>query len=447
MPSDSLVRDLTAALTDVPLIDPHSHIDPHHPVSKSLDDILGYHYYTELAHSAGMPQTLLAKDAPARERVREIVKYMARFDNTAQYAWFVDIAKTFLGFTGDHVTAADADALFDAAEKTFSRPDWERQVFETTKLERIFLTNEFDDPLEGFNTTTYVPCLRTDTLVFHLDKPDTRQRLAKATGVEVGDVGTLRKAVWKLFAHFKAKGAKACAISLPPDFMPVRVPEAEFDRAIQAIVKDSTLAKAVFGGMQFAKTVLGTSSTTEASPQVVAALGTFWLLAEHCREFSLPFDLMIGVNRKVYESGVFQGQDLFDRRTSLLQYRDLFNAFPEVTFPISVLTSGQNQELVAYSWIFPNVITNGHWWYSNIPTYIRRDLGERLQAVPKTKQIGYYSDAYKLEFVLPKYAMYRRVLAETLADEFVRPGRLSETDAVALGTRLLRDNVREVFKV
>ena len=48
---------------------------------------------------------------------------------------------------------------------------------------------------------------------------------------------------------------------------------------------------------------------------------------------------------------------------------------------------------------------------------------------------------------LPKYAMYRRVLSNVLADEFVRPGVLSETDAVALGTRLLRDNVKDMFKV
>ena len=81
------------------------------------------------------------------------------------------------------------------------------------------------------------------------------------------------------------------------------------------------------------------------------------MLAEHCREFGLPFDLMIGVNRRVYEKGVYQGQDLFDQRTSLIQYAELFNAFPEVTFPISVLTSGQNQELVSYAWIFPNVVT------------------------------------------------------------------------------------------
>lgn len=447
MSADNLVRDLTTALEAVPLIDPHSHIDPHNPVSRSLDDILGYHYYTELAHSAGMSQAPLSKDTPPRDRVREIVRYMSRFDNTAQYAWFVDIAKTFLGFTSDRVAASDADALFDAGERAFSQPDWEQQVFTKTNLEKVFLTNEFDDPLEGFDTSKYVPCLRTDTLVFHLDKPDTRQRLAKATGVEVGDLASLRKAVWKLFAHFKAKGAKACAISLPPDFAPCPVPESEFDRAVQAVTKDSTLAKAMLGGIQFARGVAGTATAADASPQAAAALGTFWLLAEHCREFDLPFDLMIGVNRKVYEKGVYQGQDLFDRRTSLIQYRDLFNSFPEVTFPVSVLTSDQNQELVAYSWIFPNVTTNGHWWYSNIPSYIRRDLAERLQAVPKTKQIGYYSDAYKLEFVKPKYAMYRRILAVSLAEDYVHPGLLTETEAVVLGTRLLRDNVREMFKV
>jgi glucuronate isomerase len=442
MSADNLSRDLYSALCAIPLIDPHSHIDPLAPVAKSLDDILGYHYYTELAHSAGMNHEPLRKEVSARDRVRAILGHMGRFDNTVQYAWFVEIAREFLGFSGDKVTMADADALFDAAQQAFAQPDWEKQVFQKSNLEAIFLTNEFDDPLENFDTRKYVPCLRTDSIVFHLDKPRIRERLADATGVEVGDAQSLRKAIRKLFSRFKAKGAKACAISLPPDFEPVRLADSELDRAIRALAGDSTLAKAVYEGVQFAKSITGAG---HASPQAAVAVGAFWMLAEHCREFELPFDLMIGVNRKVYEAGVYQGQDLFDRRTSLIQYRDLFNAFPDVTFPISVLTSGQNQELVAYSWIFPNVVTNGHWWYSNIPAYIRRDLSERLQAVPKTKQIGYYSDAYKLEFVLPKYNMYRRVLADTLADEFVRPGRLTETEAVALGKRLLRDNVREIF--
>ena len=173
----------------------------------------------------------------------------------------------------------------------------------------------------------------------------------------------------------------------------------------------------------------------------------FWTLAEFCADFKLPFDLMIGVNRAVYRGGVYQGQDLYDSRVSLIQYKELFNAFPQVTFPISVLASVTNQELVSYSWIFPNVVTNGHWWYSNTPTYIEWDAAARLEAVPQTKQIAYYSDAYKLEFVLPKFAMYKRILAKILAERFIGDRGWSEEQAVDLGSRVLRGNVERIFNM
>jgi glucuronate isomerase len=215
----------------------------------------------------------------------------------------------------------------------------------------------------------------------------------------------LPSAIGKLFEHFTRKNARACAVSLPPDFIPAP--------------PDGSLAPG----------------------------GILWLLAEYCRRFKLPFDLMIGVNRSIYRAGVRQGQDLFDQRTSLVQYADLFNAFPDVTFSISVLSSGQNQELVSYAWIFPNVVTNGHWWYSSVPAYVEPDLRARLQAVPKTKQIGYYSDAYKLEFVLPKFNMYRRILAQVLFDDFVRTHVYTEHQALDVARLLLRENARRIFGV
>ena len=171
----------------------------------------------------------------------------------------------------------------------------------------------------------------------------------------------------------------------------------------------------------------------------------FWTLAELCDQHKLPFDLMIGVNRGVYRNGVYQGQDLYDSRVSLIQYRELFNAFPNVKFPISVLASVTNQELVSYSWIFPNVITNGHWWYSNTPSIISKDAAARLEAVPQTKQIGYYSDAYKLEFVLPKFDMYRNILSNVLESQFVKQQGWSIERAVDLGRCVLRDNVERIF--
>ena len=422
MSAGNLEQRLVSEISRIPLLDPHSHINPLSPAARNFDEILGYHYYTELAHSAGMSQECLARDYPAQERVRTILAQAPCFANTAQYSWLLEIARTFLGFQGNDLSAKDTDWLWQTAQQKMTQPDWDEQVLRTTNVERVFLTNDFDDPLTGFDTNRYVPCLRTDDLVFHLHRPAVKRRLKNTTNSEVNSASKLRAALALRFAHFIKHGAKACAISLPPSFTPVRVPEAELDTYLQAPRPDA--------------------SQTAAGSRAV-----FWILAELCHEHRLPFDLMIGVNRAVYQAGVYQGQDLFDRRTSLIQYAELFNAFPQVTFCVSVLDSAQNAELLAYSWIFPNVVTSGHWWYANIPALIERDAAARLQAVPLTKQLGYYSDAYKLEFILPKFNMYRRILARILARDFVQDRGWSEDRAVELARQLLRGNVARIFKL
>jgi glucuronate isomerase len=406
--SDQLKSRLLAELDSLVLIDPHTHINPHRPASTTLADILGYHYYTELIHSAGMPREEIEQSALSpKELVARLVARIEPLENTAQYSWLLAIARDFFGFDEEQITAKNWESLYDRAGKQMAAADWADQVLHKSKLEAVFLTNDFDDPLEGFDTKRYVPCLRTDDLVFHLSNPTVRQRLEKASGMPVGDPASVRKAIGRLFEHFTQRGARACAISLPPDFTPRKVAERDAASAMSQFV--------------------------------------FWTLAEYCAEFRLPFDLMIGVNRAVYERGVYQGRDLFDSRVSLIQYRELFNAFPQVTFPISVLASVTNQELVSYAWIFPNVVTHGHWWYSNTPPFIEHDLAARLTAVPATKQIGYYSDMYKLEFARPKFAMFKQILAAQLAERFVVDRGWSEDRAVSLGRQILRGNVERVF--
>ena len=135
MPHDQLTQDLYQAICRIPLIDPHSHINPHRAASRGLDDILGYHYYTELAHSAGMDRKPLAPEVEPRQRVRAILAHLDRIDNTAQYSWFLEIARTFLGFQGERVTAADADWLCDSADRLMAQPDWEEQVLRRSGVE------------------------------------------------------------------------------------------------------------------------------------------------------------------------------------------------------------------------------------------------------------------------------------------------------------------------
>jgi glucuronate isomerase len=421
----TLPQRLLAELERIPLIDPHSHINPHAPASKTLADILGYHYYTELAHSAGLPRERIeGPGVSPKEKVERLVPSLRDIENTVQYSWLIHLCQAFFDFEEPTITEQNWEGLYDRALKNLSQPDWEGQVLERSGLESIFLTNDFDDPLTGFDTTRYIPCLRTDDLVFHLTKPETRKRLMAATRVEFDSPAEFENALGALFQHFTRHGARACAISLPPDFEPAPV-------------------SPNVAGQLFATIRSGEEMALE-DRRLLSQL-VFWKLAEACAEFELPFDLMIGVNRRVYDGGVFQGQDLFDNRCSLIQYRRLFNAFPQVTFPISVLSHGMNQELVSYSWIFPNVVTNGHWWYSNTPAYIELDCRSRLQAVPQTKQIGYYSDMYRLEFGLPKFSMYRQVLARLLAEDFVVGRQWSEERAVELGRIVLRDNIERVF--
>ncbi len=423
--SASLIQEVYEPLQSMRLIDPHTHINPLSAASSTLADILGYHYYTELAHSAGLAKAKIEEPGISpKEKVSRLIPWLATIENTAQYSWLLEMCQVFFDFQEDHITTSNWESLYDTSLKKMQSPNWEQTVLDISGLDQVYLTNDFDDPLQGFDTSKYVPCLRTDDLVFHLAKPAVRERLHKATNSSPTGAAALRDAVGKLFAHFKKNGVRACAISLPPDFVPA---------AVSVATADPIVGK-VFSGREL------TSAESATLSQFV-----FWTLAEYCVEFHLPFDLMIGVNRRVYEDGVFQGQDLFDSRVSLIQYKAMLNAFPTVTFPISVLAETSNQELVSYSWIFPNVVTSGHWWYSNIPVYIERDTRGRLQAVPKTKQIGYYSDMYKLEFALPKFAMYRRILAKVLAEDFVIARRWSVEKAVELGKTVLRGNVETIF--
>jgi len=59
------------------------------PPRAHFDEILGYHYYTELAHSAGMPAEQVSAELDPTTRVTNLVEYLDRIDSTVQYSMAV----------------------------------------------------------------------------------------------------------------------------------------------------------------------------------------------------------------------------------------------------------------------------------------------------------------------------------------------------------------------
>ena len=276
--SQALRQRLFDQLDSLVLIDPHTHINALQPASTTLADILGYHYYTELAHSAGVPREHIEEPGlAAKEKVARLVAGMGPLENTIQYSWFIEMAQSLLGFKDDRLTMQNWEALFDTAQQRMAKPDWFSNVMRESKLEAVFLTNDFDDALTGFDTKVFIPCLRTDDLVFHLAKPSVQERLERASGVTVKNAASLQDAISRLFAHFAKKGCRACAVSLPPDFSPTKVSATAADHAVQAAIEPA--------------------ATISALHQRDLSNFVFWTLAEFCVEYRLPFDLMIGVNR------------------------------------------------------------------------------------------------------------------------------------------------------
>src|SRR5258708_34852707 len=102
---DPATRELFEEMARWPIFDPHSHIDAHRPAARNLDEVLGYHYYTELAHSAGMPAERVAPDLTPKARVRNLAEHLDRIDNTVQYSWLLEIARTFHDFPHDRITS------------------------------------------------------------------------------------------------------------------------------------------------------------------------------------------------------------------------------------------------------------------------------------------------------------------------------------------------------
>ena len=422
--SDELQQRLLEQIMSIPVVDVHSHVPHTSPYARSLRDLLGYHYFTELAHSAGMSREVIAEDNPDEEMIPALIQAMEALDNTVQYEWMIELAQELFGFEDRRLTTENWQGLASAVKDQSTVPGREREILEKSSIERVFLTNPFDDDLESVDTDIFVPSLRADGLVFDLTDEAVQESLQEVSGVSVGDATDLREALGNIVDLFKNHQAASLALSLPPDFKVSPIVDSDLDTAVGKAMQGKPLSQAETENLQ---------------------CGVLFALAELCRDQKLPMQLMYGVVRDAYHHGVPQGTDLPVAGDSLRGLLPLLNGFPEVTFCLSILSDSQAQELASFGWILHNVVVSGHWWYDTVPAYVERDLTARIQSVPKTQLIGFYSDMYKLEFGLPKYNMYRRILARVLGEDLVETGRGTEEEAVDVARALLRDNAVRIF--
>jgi hypothetical protein len=374
----ALARRVERIVANTPVFDIHTHL--YDPAFKELllwgiDELLVYHYlvaeafrYLEVPSEQfwAMPRTrqaesiwdaLFVQHSPLSEACRGVL--------------------TTLNLLGIDARKRDLPAL----RRWFAKQNFEQHLtrcLELAKVERIYMTNSPFDDLErpvwerGFRRDErFVAALRVDPLL--LGWSDTARRL-DGWGYKVGAglSSTAMGEVRRFLSDWtKRIQAKYLMVSLPPDF---RFPE--------------------------------------ASP--CAQLIEMAVLP-HCREFGLPFALMLGVKRAVNPALKLAGDGV--GLADLQSLQNLCAGFSDNKFLVTALPRENQHELCVLARKFRNLHVFGCWWFTNVPQVVEEMTRMRLELIglSVTPQ---HSDARVLDQLVYKWTHFREILARVLADKY-----------------------------
>ncbi len=121
------------------------------------------------------------------------------------------------------------------------------------------------------------------------------------------------------------------------------------------------------------------------------------------------------------------------RSTSLAE---MIGRHPRLRFQVFLASRHANQAFCTLARELPNLSLAGYWWHNFFPDTIRQVIAERLDMLPVNKQIGFFSDAYCVEWVYGKARMAEKQLARVLAEKILQ-GQYTRDDALEIARSIL----------
>jgi hypothetical protein len=133
------------------------------------------------------------------------------------------------------------------------------------------------------------------------------------------------------------------------------------------------------------------------------------------------------------------------RPETIFELAAIIARHPALRFQAFLSSEHADQAMCTLARELPNLSLAGYWWHNFFPGAIRKAIGDRLDMLATNKQIGFFSDAYCLEWTYAKSVLVRKQLAQVLAekveqeqytvDEALRIARqiLFETPQILLG--------------
>ncbi len=431
MRSRSNILKLEHALGAQPMLDIHTHLVGGRLAARGLHDVLLYHMLVTEIYSAGCPSGDRLTQFPgwptqveAHRRIQEALPYLGKIRGTS-LSWLLRMILRDLYGWKQPVTAKNWRTLDGLIrERTDDRP-WQREILRRANVKGLVTEftrrggGEDDDLLDfsmewGFFTRTQRG--EYDTALFELERCWGRKPEApiphgagKRPAAErpIRTIRDVRAAMAHYVKELTASPVLSLATHISTDILFRPVTDAQMSAAL------ARRSNAGIAERDLYASYIHNRFLEQMQPHTDRIAFQFSFAAE-----PLPHETASLVTQQ-----------------AIAQLADMAARFPTVKFLCFVSSRHANQSLCTLSRELPNFFLTGYWWHNFFPDVMRQVMAERLDMLPLNKQIGFFSDAYSLEWTYGKALLVRKVMAQVL-EERVASGQYTQEDAVGIAREI-----------
>ena len=128
------------------------------------------------------------------------------------------------------------------------------------------------------------------------------------------------------------------------------------------------------------------------------------------------------------------------------QVAEMIGRHPKLRFQCFLACRHANQAMCTLVRELPNLSLAGYWWHNFFPDTISQVIRERLEMVPANKQVGFFSDAYCVEWSFAKAVLVRKIMARVLAER-VELGQFDDTTALEFARAIFFDSPQSLLGI
>ncbi|MCX8052882.1 MAG: hypothetical protein N3B12_03670 [Armatimonadetes bacterium] len=433
MTDSKLIDQVYNRLVDIPIIDAHTHLIGGRLGATGLHDILLYHMAVSDLYAAGCPSGSRLTQYPGKPsdeeaefRISESLPYLKYVRNTAISYGIRIILRDLYGVTEpvnqDNWREVDKTVRERAQDRA-----WHREVAKRASIER-FCTElarseegQDDDILDyALEWAFFTRCQwgEYDTALYELERcwgkfPDSPTPIGlsprPATERVIRSVEDVREAVEWYVDHIPKDQVRSIAthISTDIDFRPVSESE----------MRDALASRKTAGPQE--RDVYASYVNELFLTCLEERIGDSIVLQFSFGAEPLPFETASRLSQK-----------------SIAQVANMISRHPGIRFQCFLSSRHANQSMCTLARELPNLSLAGYWWHNFFPGTIRQIIEERLDMLPVNKQIGFFSDAYCVEWAYAKAVMVRQQLAAVLAEK-IASGQYTIDDATSIAFEIL----------